>query len=126
MADFCSICISQLANGILDSKEIGDILLNYRLLIGGDINIDELFNEHIKNNMNNFLSDENYGIRVGGVCEHCGLVVLSVKKVDDILYLIAWCLVENQINKYKIAIINRENELEYQPEELIKYYNNIV
>lgn len=125
MADFCNICISQLANGDFNSEDIGDILLNYRLLTGGDINITEIFDKYIKDNINNYLSDETYAIRVGGICEHCGLVLLSVKKDNDILYLVAWCLDKNDRHKYKIAIINDKNELEYQPEEIIKLYNGI-
>jgi len=125
MADFCNICTAQMASGDLESDNIGDILMNYRLLSGGDINIDKLFDEHIKNDMENFLSNELYALNVGGVCEHCGLMRLSVKKENDILYLVAWCYKnskENNTGKYNIAIINENNELEYQENELGKYY----
>lgn len=125
MADFCNICTTQMASGDLESDNIGDILMNYRLLCGGDINIDKLFDEHIKNDMENFLSNELYGLNVGGICEHCGLSRLTVKKENDILYLVAWCWKnskENNTGKYNIAIINEKNELEYQENELVKYY----
>lgn len=125
MADFCNICTAQMASGYLESDNIGDILMNYRLLSGGDINIDKLFDEHIKNDMENFLSNELYALNVGGICEHCGLMNLSVKKENDILYLVAWCWKDSEENntaKYNIAIINENNELEYQENELAKYY----
>jgi aspartate 1-decarboxylase len=128
MADFCNICTTQIASGNFESENIGDILMNYRLLSGGDINIDKLFDEHIKNNMENFLSDEFYGMNLGGICEHCGLSRLTVKKEDDVLYLVAWCYKnskENNTAKYKIAIINQNNELEYQEDELVKYYEEM-
>lgn len=125
MADFCNICTAQMASGDLESDNIGDILMNYRLLAGGDININKLFDEHIKNDIDNFLSNELYGLNVGGICEHCGLMKLTVKKENDILYLVAWCWKdskENNTGKYNIAIINENNELEYQENELEKYY----
>jgi len=126
MADFCSICTVQMASGDLKSNNIGDVLMNYRLLSGGDININKLFDEDIKNDMVNFLSNELYCLSPGGICEHCGLVRLSVKKEAGVLYLVAWCWKESKENntgKYKIAIINKDNELEYQEDELEKYYN---
>jgi hypothetical protein len=88
-------------------------------------NIDKLFDEYIKNDMENFLSSELYALTIGGICEHCGLMRLSIKKEDGFLYLIAWCYKnskENSTGKYKIAIINQNNELEYQEDELVKYY----
>lgn len=127
MADFCNICTLQMANGNLESEDIGDILMNYRLLSGGDININKLFDEHIKNDMINFLSNELYGLNVSGICEHCGLSRLSVKKENDIIYLVAWCYKnskENNTGMYKIGIINENNELEYQEDELVKYYED--
>ena len=128
MADFCNICTEQMASGDLESDNIGDIVMNHRLLSGGDINIGKLYDEYIKKDMENFISNELYGLNVGGICEHCGLVRLTVKKEDDTTYLIAWCwkeLKENNTGKYKIAIINENNELEYQEDELVRYYEEV-
>jgi hypothetical protein len=115
-----------MANGDLESNNIGDIIVNYRLLSGADIDIDDIFDKHMKPNINELLKNEFYGINVGGICEHCGLMSLSLKKKDDKIYLIAWCwksTKENNTGKYKIAIINDNNELDYQYNEVEKYYN---
>ncbi|MBU1012048.1 MAG: hypothetical protein KKG99_03525 [Bacteroidetes bacterium] len=126
MADYCNICTSQLLYRDLESTDVHDVMKDYRLLSGSDININEIFNKAIKPEMEDFLSNENLVLEIGGICEYCGLVRLSVEKKNDIIYLVAWCFKydenkNDRLGKYYIAIINN-NELDYQENEIIKYY----
>jgi hypothetical protein len=129
MADFCNICTAFMYNpDDANSDNIGSILMNYRVLQGGDISIDRIFLKYMLPDLNTYINDENICISVDGICEHCGLVRLSVKKevVDDkqTLYLIAWCYSSDDkpLKDYKIATISN-NELQYDEEVLLKYYN---
>jgi hypothetical protein len=58
MADFCSLC-------------------DY-----GDLNIEEIYNKHIKpdllNDMKDLKDDEFINVGVGGVCEHCGITSIGI------------------------------------------------
>jgi hypothetical protein len=127
MADFCSICCAYMYNPN-ENDNVGNILMNYRVLQGGDISIERIFLKYILNDLNTYINDENIGINVGGICEHCGLVRLSVKKevVDNkqTLYLIAWCYAgdDKPLKDYRIATIS-SNELQYDEDVLQKYYN---
>ena len=75
----------------------------------------------MKDKVDELISNESLGLNVGGICEHCGLVRLSIRKDDDNLYLVARCWKDDEFKKYDIAVVN-DGKLEYQVDELIKYY----
>ncbi len=126
MADFCNICTTTYFYEEIEQDNISDTPQMDFKVLDSDININKLFDEYIKTDMENFLSNEFYGLNVSGICEHCGLSRLTIKKENDIIYLVAWCYKyskEKNTGKYKIAIINEDNELNYQIDEINKYFN---
>ena len=122
MADFCSICVSFLYEKEFKS-EIGDVLFFERILSGGDIDIEGIYLDEIKPKIEEYLANEFCGLNIGGVCEHCGLVRLSIKKEDDVTYLVALCYKNNNTGKYKIAVVKDDGQLVFQEEEVRKLYN---
>ncbi len=126
MADFCNICTlmsaGQLADGKLTNEAVRKILL-----FGGDININKLFDQYIKNDLEDYSTNSELRLRVGGICEDCGLLRLGVEKENDVIYLVACChntSNENNAGKYRIAVINN-GELEYQVSEVERYYERL-
>ena len=75
--------------------------------------------------MDAFLENENYGLNVSGICEHCGLTRLTIKKADDVIYLVAWCYKSNLPNntgQYRISIIE-DGKLQGVESEMKRLYN---
>jgi len=116
MSDFCGICLT-----LIEKEPISNNIFK-----GGDIDIEGLYKSHILPHLDVLLNDESLALGVGGICEHCGLIQLSIKKEDNILFLISRCVKQryDNIREYKIAIIEKDNELWYNENEIKRLYND--
>lgn len=85
------------------------------------VNIKHLFNEHFAPDIDSFLEGEENGVNVGGLCENCGLVRLSIKRESGQTYLIAHCWgKDNDVKPHKIAVVEDGTELHYIDSEIEK------
>ena len=129
MAYFCSIC----ANHLFDPNTVS----------GDNIVIEDEFKKIIDYGIQKFLNKKNLIYYIDKIycehfcCEHCGLMALSIEKENKILYLIAHCMKKGSnntgyyidgykcfFNKYRIATIDKNNNLEYIEEGIRELYND--
>ncbi len=121
MADFCGPCIV-----LIDCASTDELVIYQdNILIGGDIDIQNVFEKYILPNIEDFLKNKNWANNVGGICEHCGLLRLSIENSSD-MKLIAHCYKNKNKEspvEYKIASIDFNYKLIPNMEEIVRMYN---